>query len=122
MGLFCYEDLKMKYYFYLSKDKDKHEKHHDHGKSYDGFGDYERDFECVEHVLMDNPETWAKYAKSRDGWMDTISMEMSELRHCKVDGDYNGIVQNLLHVAAACIKAHHTMTCDRKADYDDESI
>lgn len=72
---------------------------------------FERDFKDVEEVLEHKPNTWHKYHGKPHGYFDTIKMEYDELMACKEAGDHPGIVENLEHVAAACIDAHHAMTC-----------
>ena len=72
---------------------------------------YRRDMLEVHKLIEHPPSTWAKYAGAKEGYQHIIEMEMKELEKNHLDGDYHGYVENLIHVAAACVWAHNNMTC-----------
>lgn len=111
-----------KYYFYLLKDakakeKAKHhenESHEEHEKEeHKPYGRYTRDFDALNEMIHNPPHTWDAYPRNGDGFMDIITMEFNELRKADKEGNYRGTVENYLHIAAACMAAHHRMTCDK---------
>ena len=73
--------------------------------------EYRRDWLAVEKVVKHPPHTWSKYEGTPKEFESIIEMEMDELTKCHTSGDYHCYVENLLHVAAACVHAHHKMTC-----------
>ena len=75
---------------------------------------YKRDLHSVDKVLSSKPSTWAKYQRTPKEYKDIIDMEVAELQQCDKSGNYHCYVENLLHVAAACLYAHHHMTCKEK--------
>lgn len=71
------------------------------------------DFKAVSRVLRHPPHSWDKYADDPKKHSKIIAMEAQELKECMEEGDYHCYVENLIHVAAACLSAHHAMTCDK---------
>ena len=72
---------------------------------------FTRDFNSVSHVLHHKPSTWSKYKNDPHEFKQIIDMEIAELHSCESSGNYHCYIENLLHVAAACLYAHHNMTC-----------
>lgn len=72
---------------------------------------YQRDIKAITKILNAPPKTWAVYAADPNKYQKVIDMEHAELEECRVSGNYACYVENLLHVAAAYIAAHHAMTC-----------
>ena len=73
---------------------------------------YRRDMLDVHKLIEHPPSTWSKYIGVKDGYQSIIEMEMAELEQNHKDDDYHGYIENLIHVAAACIWAHNQMTCE----------
>lgn len=101
----------------LHKEEEHHHKHHDevvrpHVPAEEVMP-HKRDFVCIEKVIYSPPVTWAHYAGVKDGWLRIIEMEMGELQTASENGDYKLLIENLIHVAAAAVHAHHKMTCDK---------
>lgn len=97
----------MKYYFYKTRDKHKESKV---GES--DYGKYCREFDDIYRVIHNPPYTWSAYPKDGEGLLDIIKMEFDELWTAYKAGNYKGQVENFIHVAAACVRAHNHMTCD----------
>lgn len=74
--------------------------------------EYKRDLKLVEHVLKHHPETWDTYHGKKDGYFDIIEMEINEMHNKRANSPHHEYVRELIHVAAACINAHHAMTCE----------
>ena len=72
---------------------------------------YDRDCDKVEKVLESPPATWHPYKGSKDGFFSIIEMELAELHRAHAANEYHGVIENLVHLAAACLHAHHEMTC-----------
>lgn len=72
---------------------------------------YLRDLRDVDRVMHHKPKTWREYQGDPKRHQKIIEMEMEELERCKSEGDHHCYIENLLHVAAACLIAHHDMTC-----------
>lgn len=72
---------------------------------------YQRDIDEMCEVIYNPPHTWSNYHTDPQRYQKVIDMEMQELHECKAMGDHRGYTENLIHVAAACIAAHHAMTC-----------
>lgn len=75
---------------------------------------YSRDWKATKKVIQDPPPTWHKYRGVPDEFESIINMEIKELMECHASRNYSCYVENLLHVAAACLYAHHAMTCKEK--------
>lgn len=84
---------------YAGKDAEQH-----HGR-------YHRDFEEVKRVMHNPPPTWAQYEGDPQKHRKIIDMEIGEMNAAKERGDHRDYTENLIHVAAACLCAHHAMTC-----------
>lgn len=81
--------------FYMLKKRDK----------------FARDLRAVDAVMHDHPHTWHEYHDDPQKYQKVIEMELEELHRCKAEGDHHCYTENLLHLAAACLVAHHAMTC-----------
>lgn len=75
---------------------------------------YSRDWKAVEEIIHTPPPTWTRYKGTNNEFESLISMEVKELMECYSESNYSCYVENLLHVAAACVYAHHAMTCKEK--------
>lgn len=76
--------------------------------------EYSRDFAEVSRILTHPPASWEHAHTNNKSFMDIIDMEVQELRTAFSNSNYEGIIENLLHVSAYAVKTHHKMTCDRK--------
>lgn len=110
----------MKYYFYKvrekrAKENNTHAKHSEenHSKEGEHYGVLTRDFDALYHTMLNIPHTWDAYPKNGKGYMDIIRMEYEELLKADREGDYRGTIENFLHISAACLAAHHLMTCNK---------
>lgn len=104
----------MRYYFYTNRGKHKHNSKDIEAKVGEmHYGKYTREFDEICNVLYNHPYTWNAYAEDGEGLLDVIKMEFDELWTAYKAGNYEGQVENFIHVAAACIRAHNRMTCDK---------
>lgn len=76
---------------------------------------YKRDMHEVKEVLASPPHTWAAYDADPQKHQKIIDMELSEMMTAKAAGDHHGYTENLIHLSAALLSAHHAMTC-KEAD------
>lgn len=72
---------------------------------------YGRDFHEVREVLAEPPKTWAAYSHDPQGYQRIIDMEHAEMVAAKTAGDHKSYTENMIHLAAALLCAHHAMTC-----------
>ncbi len=72
---------------------------------------YQRDFDNLSRVMRNPPQTWSQYDSDPQKHRRIIEMEIGEMNSAKERGDHHGYTENLIHVAAACLYAHHAMTC-----------
>lgn len=70
-----------------------------------------RDFHEVQEVLNSPPKTWAAYEGDPQKYQKIIDMEHAEMVNAKMIGDHHGYTENMIHLAAALLCAHHAMTC-----------
>ena len=75
---------------------------------------YQRDWKATRKVIKHPPHTWDKYKGVPNEFDSIIEMEIKELMECRATKNYSCYVENLLHVSAACLYAHHAMTCKEK--------
>ncbi|MEG1651936.1 MAG: hypothetical protein RR390_00410 [Hafnia sp.] len=72
---------------------------------------YARDFHEVQEVLNNPPKTWAAYDSDPQKYQRIIEMEYAEMVTAKSVGDHHGYTENMIHLSAALLCAHHAMTC-----------
>ncbi|MGL4755977.1 MAG: hypothetical protein ACRCXB_26770 [Aeromonadaceae bacterium] len=72
---------------------------------------YARDFHEVQEVLSDPPKTWLTYESDPQKYQKIIDMEHAEMAAAKAIGDHHAYTENMIHLAAALLCAHHAMTC-----------
>lgn len=72
---------------------------------------FDRDMNEIKKVIANPPHTWATYEGDPHKHQKIIDMEYSEMMAAKASGNHKMYTENLIHVAAALVAAHHAMTC-----------
>jgi len=100
----------MRKWFFIQKRSESKPHYHAEMK-HDHHDKYQRDYDAVSKGLRDKPATWAQYEGDPHEYRNIIEMEIGEMNVAKARGIHHEYTESLIHVAAACLCAHHAMTC-----------